>query len=211
MPSSRTVRALVFSRKNIGEADRLVTFFSREDGLIRAVAKGVRKIPSARGGHLEPFTCVDAVLHESKSGMYAGNIETEEYFHALREDNDAFARACEIVRLFNRFFDVHQPAEELYDALMNTWKLMPTLSFEKRVVVNAALELLLLKHAGVLPEFSAWAHRVERKYLATLQYLVKRPEDAERIALSQEDAHAIERIMKMIIARTTADAGVVYS
>ena len=63
MPSSQRVYALVLFRKNIGESDRLVTFLTKEHGIIRAIAKGVRKIPSSRGGHVEPFTLVHVVQH----------------------------------------------------------------------------------------------------------------------------------------------------
>ena len=45
----RTVKAVIISHKDFGEADRLVTLFSLEGGKIRAMAKGVRKIRSRTG------------------------------------------------------------------------------------------------------------------------------------------------------------------
>jgi|SRR3989344_3245377 len=212
MPSSRTVTALVFSRKNIQEADRLVTFFTREEGLIRVIAKGVRKIPSSRGGHLEPCTRVSAIIHESRTGIYAGNVETEEYFHGLREDADAFSRACEQVRLFHRLFDVHQPVPELFDALMHAWRAYPDLSQEKRIVMDATISLMLVQYAGVMPDARLWnTNNANDRSFAVMKYLAEHPDHASRIALSVQDAGQLQRAMKNLLARTLADAAMVYS
>src|SRR3990167_584267 len=97
MSHAKKVEALVLFRKNIGEADRLVMFFTKEYGLIRAIAKGVRKIPSSRGGHLEPLTKVSVLLNESKVGVYVGAVETIEYFQALHVDIDATARVKRVL------------------------------------------------------------------------------------------------------------------
>ncbi len=46
----------------LGEADRVVTILTREQGLIRAVAKGSRKQPSKWGGRMEPFVVNELLL-----------------------------------------------------------------------------------------------------------------------------------------------------
>jgi len=50
--------AVVIRTQKLGEADRIVTLFSREHGRIRAVAKGVRRTKSKFGARLEPGTAV---------------------------------------------------------------------------------------------------------------------------------------------------------
>ena len=50
------VEAVVLRHSDWGEADRLLTLFTREMGKLRVVAKGVRKLRSRKAGHLEPFT-----------------------------------------------------------------------------------------------------------------------------------------------------------
>lgn len=47
---------VVLKRTNFGEADRIVTIFTRNLGKITALAKGVRKINSSRSGSIEPGT-----------------------------------------------------------------------------------------------------------------------------------------------------------
>ena len=64
MADFRSLRAeaVVLRHTDWGEADRLLTLYTREQGKVRAVAKGARKINSRKAGHLEPFTRVKLQL-----------------------------------------------------------------------------------------------------------------------------------------------------
>ena len=57
MARERTFRseAIVLKRTDFGEADRLLTLYSREKGKIKAIAKGARKPQSRKTGHVELF------------------------------------------------------------------------------------------------------------------------------------------------------------
>lgn len=164
MPSAKKVSALVLFRKNIGEADRLVTFFTKEHGLVRAVAKGVRKIPSSRGGHLEPLTKVSVLLNESKArqyggqaGVYVGAVETEEYFKELHADTDASTRVKRVLHAFMKFFDTGQAVPTMFDALEQSFETLPRLFLGKRMMMESSLYLQTMQLAGVLPELSCCA------------------------------------------------------
>ncbi|MEK7500211.1 MAG: hypothetical protein AAB649_06455, partial [Patescibacteria group bacterium] len=176
----------------------------------RVIAKGVRKIPSSRGGHLEPCTLVSVTLSESKpregaqAALYAGKIETEEYFHKLREDADAFARACGHVRLFHTLFETGQAAPDIFDALLGAWRQYPTLSHTKRIVMDASLSLRMIHTAGIVPDMRLWnTNTTKDKSPAVIKYLTENPTHAARIALSDEDANLLHGSMRDLIARTT--------
>lgn len=47
---------IVLTRKNYGEADRILTVYSRHEGKLRLLAKGVRKPKSRKRGHVEVFS-----------------------------------------------------------------------------------------------------------------------------------------------------------
>ena len=51
----------------LGEADRIVTLLTRDHGLVRAVAKGVRRTRSKFGARLEPFAHIDVQLHPGRN------------------------------------------------------------------------------------------------------------------------------------------------
>ena len=60
-------RAVVLRQHKLGEADRIVTLLTREHGLVRAVAKGVRRTRSKFGSRLEPFAHIDVQLHPGRN------------------------------------------------------------------------------------------------------------------------------------------------
>lgn len=66
MPSYRT-EAIVLRTHKLGEADRIITFLTRERGKVRAVAKGIRRTKSKFGARLEPLSRVDVLLHDGKN------------------------------------------------------------------------------------------------------------------------------------------------
>jgi DNA repair protein RecO (recombination protein O) len=58
---------VVLRTQKLGEADRIITLLTRQNGRVRAVAKGVRRTKSRFGARLEPFTHVDVMVHPGRS------------------------------------------------------------------------------------------------------------------------------------------------
>jgi DNA repair protein RecO (recombination protein O) len=68
MTASRLYRLTGINLKTspLGEADRLVTILSKEEGLIRAVARGARKHTSRLRGRMEPFMVNDLLISRGR-------------------------------------------------------------------------------------------------------------------------------------------------
>lgn len=62
-------QGIVLRAMKLGEADRIITFFTQSHGRVRAVAKGVRKARSRFGARLDAFTHVDLVLYKSRGDL----------------------------------------------------------------------------------------------------------------------------------------------
>jgi DNA repair protein RecO (recombination protein O) len=58
---------VVLRTQKLGEADRIITLLTRQNGRVRAVAKGVRRTKSRFGARLEPFSHVDLMIHQGRS------------------------------------------------------------------------------------------------------------------------------------------------
>ncbi len=58
---------VVLRTQKLGEADRIITLLCRQNGRIRAVARGVRRTKSRFGARLEPFSHVDLMVHAGRS------------------------------------------------------------------------------------------------------------------------------------------------
>jgi len=88
VPRQRLYRtpAVILKRMDLGEADRIVTFYSRDVGKIRAVARGVRRTTSRSAGHLEPFTLSDVMFAVGRELDVISQADTLEAFRTIRED-----------------------------------------------------------------------------------------------------------------------------
>jgi len=54
----------IIKRKNFSEVDKIITVFSKEQGIITLTAKGIRRIKSRRAPHLELFNLVEIRTHK---------------------------------------------------------------------------------------------------------------------------------------------------
>ncbi len=70
------VEAVVLRHSDWGEADRLLTLYTRERGKVRAIAKGARRIRSRKAGHLEPFTRVTLQLAKGRDLLIVTQADT---------------------------------------------------------------------------------------------------------------------------------------
>lgn len=69
MRDARVYKAegIILKRYNVGEADRILTVFTKQYGKVRVLAKGVRRIRSRRAGHIEVFSRVVLTIHFGKT------------------------------------------------------------------------------------------------------------------------------------------------
>ena len=62
-----TTEAIVLRSYNLAEADRIVVCLTRGAGLVRAVARGARRMKSRFGAALEPFSFINLVFYEKEN------------------------------------------------------------------------------------------------------------------------------------------------
>ena len=67
-------RAYIIRTYDFGEADRVIVLLTEHHGLVRGVAKGVRKSKSRFGSRLQPFVEVDVQVYPGrKTNAHATN------------------------------------------------------------------------------------------------------------------------------------------
>jgi DNA repair protein RecO (recombination protein O) len=114
------VDAVVLRHSDWGEADRLLTLYTREHGKLRAIAKGIRKIQSRKAGHLEPFTRAIIMLAKGKDLWIVTQAEAIDLFQPIREDLQKMARTAYVVELLDRFTYEEGQNWQLYKLLTDT-------------------------------------------------------------------------------------------
>ena len=97
------VEAVVLRHADWGEADRILTLYTRERGKVRAIAKGARKIRSRKAGHLEPFTRVTLQLAKGRDLLIVTQADTLDPYLALGADLVKTGYASYAVELLDRF------------------------------------------------------------------------------------------------------------
>lgn len=153
MPSrerSLRVEAVVLRHSDWGEADRLLWLYTREQGKVRAIAKGVRKVRSRKAGHLEPFTRVGLLLARGREMLLVTQAETVDAYLPLREDLLRVGYASYVVELLDRFTYEEGENRALYRLLTET---LSRLSNETDPLVAVRYyEIRLLDLVGFRPQ-----------------------------------------------------------
>lgn len=110
-------RGIVLGRHNLGEADRIVAFYTLEHGQLRAVAKGVRKLLSRQAGHIEPFSEVELMLAEGRNLDIITSARLVWYPDGLTADYGRLQQAFLMVRMVERLTDEQHGAAGVYKLL----------------------------------------------------------------------------------------------
>src|SRR5215207_5493089 len=90
-------KGIVLRSIRYGEADRILDLYTRDAGLISAIAKGIRRTKSRFGARLEPLSCVDFVAYQGRTLDTVTQAETLRSFHGIREDLARFEAAAGMV------------------------------------------------------------------------------------------------------------------
>ena len=97
------VEAVVLRHQDYGEADRLLTIYTRQIGKTRVLAKGARKIASRKAGHIEPLTQVKLQLAKGRDMFLITQADTVDAYLPLRDDLLLTSQALYILELLDRF------------------------------------------------------------------------------------------------------------
>jgi len=143
------VDAVVLRHSDWGEADRLLTLYSREHGKLRAIAKGVRKIQSRKAGHLEPFTRVTIMLAKGHDLWIVTQAEAIDLYQPIREELQKMGQAAYVVELLDRFTYEEGQNWQLYKLLTETLERLS--SGEDDFIPIKYYEMRLLELLGYRP------------------------------------------------------------
>jgi DNA repair protein RecO (recombination protein O) len=136
--------AVVIGSFPLGESDRVVTFFSRDFGRVRGVAKAARRIRSRFGGALELFTLGQLVFFDTGRSdlVRIDHFDVTHPFAALREDLAALGEAAWIVEVVARTTGERDRQPALYALLVRALHAMATSTRPARVAASFGVRCL---------------------------------------------------------------------
>ena len=141
------------------EADKICVFLTRDQGKVRGVAHGARKIKSRFGSALEPFTEV-ALSYYQKEGRELVSISAcdilRSHFERGARDVGTSSAFSYMAELLTEFLPEHEPNERLYRLVVATLDAIEKDAGDLGQILRY-FESWLLKLVGFFPDTSRCA------------------------------------------------------
>lgn len=107
----------VVKRVNLGEADRFVTLFTKNNGKIEVLAKGVRKINSRRSSHIELLNLINFNSVKTSKNYILTEVDLVSAFESRKQTLDQCDTLFLLCELINALCPHEQVNREIYSLL----------------------------------------------------------------------------------------------
>lgn len=170
---SYKTEGVILKRTNYGEADRILTVFTKHHGKIKILAKGVRRIKSRRGPNVELFNWVVLFLRHGKNFDLLSEAEVKNSFQFLRKDLHRVGLTYQVCELVDRLCPERQENRQVFDLLTGSLQNLSIGDGGKEVIPN--FELALLQELGYWPRHKLPPVNVESFIEQILEKKLKTP------------------------------------
>lgn len=176
---TQTVTGIVLKRTNVGEADKLITLLTYEQGKIVCRAKSLRKLNSRRSSHLELFNEVKVQLYQGSSLPLICEATTLTTFSNFRCHGQILALGFYICEVLDKLLPEREVHANIYSLLKNTLTELDRILDERNaesVVKNLVTKILW--ELGYLPRnnyptlgITAFVESVAERKIASFRFL----------------------------------------
>lgn len=146
--------AVVLHSLDFAESDKLITFFSRDFGKLKGVAKGAKRSRKRFGSGLEPLTyCTISFFEKERAQLVRlDHCEIIEPYSCIHDDVLKVGYASYLVELIREMVAEREANRELFKLFITFLSLINELSFREEFI--RIFELRLLALAGYQPELT---------------------------------------------------------
>jgi DNA repair protein RecO (recombination protein O) len=164
--------AIVLRTYNLAEADRIAVCLTRSAGLVRAVAKGARRMKSRFGAALEPFTIIRLAFYERENRelVSISSAEIVRSHFNLASQLEASETLAYMGELVAEFAPPHEANEKLFRMVSACVEALETSAVPARLVLRY-FEVWLLRLAGLFPDIRSCAECGTRLMEGDTSYL----------------------------------------
>jgi DNA repair protein RecO (recombination protein O) len=159
---SSLVSALILKRSNIGEADRIVTLLTKEEGRIVAIAKGVRKIKSTKRASLEPGNITKVLLIKTKSMPILTQARLIDDTSKIRVNLAQIRQLTQLLEIIDTLFVEEEVEPHVYDLIIH---------IRKKIVEGNKVNLK--KNLITLIEWLGFQNIAETEHTSILDYVAE--------------------------------------
>lgn len=122
MQNSYTTDVINLKSYNISEADKIIVMYSKDKGLIKGIARGIKKTKSKLGARMDMLVANTVMLHKGKTFNTICQAECLNTFKQTRSDLDKIFYSMYLAEIVNNFGLEGDPSSKtiyklLYEAL----------------------------------------------------------------------------------------------
>ena len=147
--------AVVLGAKNWGEADKMMTFFTKERGLVRAAAFGCRRPRSPLAGGMQMFSYLELQLAERRHVDTVRQCTLQQHYRKLSEDLTTMAYGSFVAEFLREFLPEGEPEPHMFTQLL---AIMAAFETRNPRVTAAAAVYQLLEYTGMQLRFEHCVH-----------------------------------------------------
>lgn len=194
------VEGIILKRRNLGEADRILTVFTYNQGKISVLAKGVRRITSRRSGNVELLNRVIMFLHQAKTFLILTEATSLNTYQKIKENLTLSTYAFHIIELVDKLTAENQENGILYEHLGEVLK---RLERNPRQILIRAFEVKILANLGFMG-FKAETKEIGevreiKDILEKLEFSYW--DEIEKMEINQKQALELEQVLRYHLER----------
>ena len=153
MPELITTPALVLESIRWHESSKIVTLFTRQEGLIKAIARGALRSKSTFSGRLETLNVIQCIISqkESRELQILTQAEILEPFSTLKADLKRLPYALSVAELLKKVFEKGHKDKIFFDFVLQILRALS--ETKKPEVVFWYFLLKFVSFLGFKPDF----------------------------------------------------------
>lgn len=143
---------VILNKRNIFEADRLLSIYTRDFGKVKCIAKGARRPRSKKSGHIELGNWCKIFIAKGKNIDILTEVELKKAFGIKHFSEDKANRIYHLLELVDKLTEDHHKNAEVFYLLISF--LQKAAQEENFMLVSSIFKAKLLSYLGF---FSATA------------------------------------------------------
>jgi len=154
----------ILSSRNTGEANKMLTIYTREMGLIRAAVQGIRLNKSKLRFTLQDFSYVHVDLIRGKEIWRVTSAKHISSFPFARKSTISLVLIARVTKLLERLCVGESPSENIFDDFIQALYILDDeeISFSQREALELHLVLRVMNSLGYIGD-----SEILSKYLST--------------------------------------------
>lgn len=143
-------KGLVIKEVNTGEADRIITLFTRSHGRVSALAKGARRPKSKLAAGTQILCYSDYVLFHGKDMHSVNSCDVIEPFYEIRHDVFKLTYCAHMVDIISDTVQENQPSSKVLQLFLNSLHMLAKTDKSPELITRV-FEFRLLSILGYAP------------------------------------------------------------